>query len=165
MKFFYRLLVNPHRFHSRPPFCEDLSKQITNVTTMRTSLEESAMNEQRNVFGEPLQTCSMNPLTGFTRSGSCETGAEDLASYTVCARVTRDFLEFSKSRHNDLTTPMPEFDFPGLKEGDRWCVCAARWKEAFEAGCPPRVVLQATHERVTEIIDLQILRRFAIDVY
>lgn len=123
------------------------------------------MSEQRNVFGEPLQTCSMNPLTGFTRSGSCETGAEDLGSHTVCVRVTRDFLEFSKSRHNDLTTPVPEFDFPGLKEGDRWCVCAARWKEAFEAGCTPRVVLQATHERVMEIVYLQTLRRFAIDVY
>ncbi|MCB1859801.1 MAG: DUF2237 domain-containing protein [Gammaproteobacteria bacterium] len=122
------------------------------------------MTQQRNVFGEPLQQCSSRPLTGFTRSGSCETEARDFGSHTVCVQVTREFLEFSKARGNDLTTPVPEYDFPGLKSGDRWCLCAARWQEALEAGCAPRVVMQATHEKATEIVTLQALRQHSIDV-
>ncbi len=122
------------------------------------------MPEPRNVLGEPLEFCSEAPLTGFNRSGSCETGPEDLGSHTVCARVTQDFLEFSRSRGNDLTTPVPAFDFPGLKPGDRWCLCAARWKEAFEAGCAPKVALRATHERALQVCDLADLKRHAIDL-
>ena len=100
----------------------------------------------RNVLGEPLEICSIKPMTGFYRDGCCDTGREDFGSHTVCAVLTSDFLEFSKSRGNDLSTPMPEFGFPGLKPGDRWCLCAPRWREAFEAKKAPRVVLRATHE-------------------
>lgn len=122
------------------------------------------MSQQKNVYGEPLQLCSSSPLTGFTRSGGCETGPQDIASHTVCVQLTQGFLEFSKSRGNDLMTPVPAFGFPGLKSGDRWCVCAARWKEAYDAGCAPKVVMQATHEKATEIVDIHALRRHAIDL-
>src|ERR1700761_2796116 len=104
----------------------------------------------RNVFGEPLVTCSMAPLTGFFRNGCCDTSAEDVGSHTVCIVATGEFLEFSRSRGNDLSTPAPEFGFAGLKPGDRWCLCAPRWQEAFEAGKAPRVVLRATHEAALE---------------
>lgn len=122
------------------------------------------MSQQKNVYGEPLQVCSTMPLTGFTRNGSCETGPQDVGSHTVCVQVTQEFLEFSKAQGNDLITPVPEFAFPGLKSGDRWCVCAARWKEALDAGCPPKVLMLSTHEKVTEIIDLTTLRQHAIDI-
>lgn len=122
------------------------------------------MPDARNVLGEPLETCSISPKTGFTRSGDCETGPDDLGSHTVCARVTQDFLAYSKDRGNDLVTPMPAFDFPGLKPGDRWCLCAARWQEAFEAGCAPRVALRSTHEGALEVCKLADLKRHAIDL-
>ena len=119
---------------------------------------------QRNVFGEPLKTCSERPLTGFYRSGCCHTGPEDLGLHTVCVEVTAEFLAFSKARGNDLSTPQPDFDFPGLEPGDRWCLCAARWREAFEAGHAPRVVLGATHEATLAIVPLEDLKRYAIDL-
>jgi uncharacterized protein (DUF2237 family) len=122
------------------------------------------MSLARNVFGEPLAPCSTDPLTGFTRTGSCETGPQDLGSHTVCVQVTADFLEFSQAQGNDLSTPAPEFDFPGLLPGDRWCLCAARWREALEAGRAPRVVLRATHERALEVIALADLKPFAVDL-
>jgi uncharacterized protein (DUF2237 family) len=122
------------------------------------------MSLARNVFGEPLAPCSTDPLTGFTRTGSCETGPQDLGSHTVCVQVTADFLEFSQAQGNDLSTPAPEFDFPGLLPGDRWCLCAARWREALEAGRAPRVVLRATHERALEMIALADLKPFAVDL-
>jgi uncharacterized protein len=122
------------------------------------------LEEQRNVFGEPLQSCSERPLTGFYRSGCCHTGPEDLGLHTVCVEVTAAFLAFSKSRGNDLSTPQPEFGFPGLEPGDRWCLCAARWQEALEAGNAPRVILGATHEATLEIVALNDLKRFAIDL-
>ena len=100
-------------------------------------------DEQRNVFGEPIKVCSLNPMTGFYRTGCCETGPEDVGVHTVCVEVTAEFLAFSKSRGNDLSTARPEFGFPGLNPGDRWCLCAARWQEALEAGAAPRVVLAA----------------------
>jgi len=118
----------------------------------------------KNVLGEPLELCSEYPRTGFTRSGSCETGPQDLGSHTVCARVTQEFLDYSKAQGNDLTTPVPEFDFPGLKPGDRWCLCAARWQEALEAGCAPRVVLRATHQRALEACAMADLKRYAVDL-
>jgi uncharacterized protein (DUF2237 family) len=121
-------------------------------------------DQPRNVLGEPLETCSLTPRTGFTRSGSCETGPQDLGSHTVCARVTAEFLEFSRARGNDLSTPVPDFDFPGLKPGDRWCLCAARWQEAFEAGAAPRVALKATHERALEVCAMADLKAHAIDL-
>jgi hypothetical protein len=119
---------------------------------------------QRNVFGEPLVSCSERPLTGFYRSGCCHTGPEDLGLHTVCVEVTAEFLAFSKDRGNDLSTPRPEFGFPGLEPGDRWCLCAARWREAFEAGRAPRVILSATHEATLELVELGDLKRYAIDL-
>jgi uncharacterized protein len=119
---------------------------------------------QRNVFGEPLAACSDSPLTGFFRDGCCNTSPEDYGSHTVCAVMTADFLAFSKAAGNDLSTPHPEYGFPGLKAGDRWCLCAARWLQAFQAGMAPRVVLSATHERALEIVALNDLKRFAIDL-
>ncbi|CAJ2377010.1 MAG: DUF2237 domain-containing protein [Gammaproteobacteria bacterium] len=119
---------------------------------------------QKSVLGEPLEICSTSPMTGFIRNGCCETGPGDLGSHTVCIQATEEFLQFSKERGNDLSTPVPEFQFPGLREGDRWCLCAARWREAFEAGMAPRVVLRATHARALEIIPLADLKARAIDL-
>ncbi len=116
---------------------------------------------ERNVLGGPLQECSRSPLTGFFRDGCCRTGTDDLGSHTVCAEVTEEFLTFSSLVGNDLSTPHPEFGFPGLKPGDRWCLCAARWQEALTAGCAPRVVLEATHERALSICALADLRAHA----
>ena len=118
----------------------------------------------RNVLGEPLEICSFKPMTGFYRDGCCNTGQEDVGSDTVCAVMTTEFLAFSKSRGNDLSTPVPEFVFPGLKLGDRWCLCAPRWQEAFEANKAPRVVLRATHERALTDCALADLKRLAIDL-
>lgn len=115
--------------------------------------------ETRNVLGSVLQTCSLAPLTGWHRDGCCRSGSGDQGVHVVCARVTAGFLEFSKSRGNDLSTPRPEFNFPGLKPGDQWCLCAARWQEAFEAGAAPQVVLEATHESALEFIDLASLKQ------
>jgi uncharacterized protein (DUF2237 family) len=118
----------------------------------------------RNVLGERLEVCSLNPMTGFFRDGCCNTGREDIGSHTVCAVMTAAFLEFSKSRGNDLSTPMPQSGFPGLTAGDRWCLCAPRWQEAFEAGRAPRVVLRATHEGALDHCSLADLKRFAVDL-
>ena len=118
----------------------------------------------KNVLGETLESCSVRPLTGFTRTGSCETGPQDVGSHTVCSQVTQEFLDFSQAQGNDLVTPVPEFDFPGLRPGDRWCVCATRWQEAFEAGCAPRVVLRATHERALDVVSMADLKAHAIDL-
>ncbi|MCX7891093.1 MAG: DUF2237 domain-containing protein [Burkholderiales bacterium] len=118
----------------------------------------------RNVLGGALADCSHRPLTGFYRDGCCQTGPDDLGVHTVCAVMTREFLDFSVARGNDLVTPVPAFGFPGLKPGDRWCLCAARWKEALEAGAAPRVVLAATHEQTLEIVPLADLKRHAIDL-
>jgi len=125
---------------------------------------QEPLSGQRNVYGEPLKSCSERPLTGFFRTGCCHTGPDDVGLHTVCVVVTADFLAFSKARGNDLSTPHPEFDFPGLKPGDRWCLCAARWREAFEAGKAPRVILGATHEATLEIVDFDDLKRYAIDL-
>jgi hypothetical protein len=118
----------------------------------------------RNVFGERLEVCSLKPMSGFFRDGCCDTSREDLGSHTVCAVMTEGFLGFSKSSGNDLSTPVPEFGFPGLQPGDRWCLCAPRWQEAFEAGHAPRVVLRATHEGALEHCSLIDLKRFAVDI-
>jgi uncharacterized protein len=118
----------------------------------------------RNVLGEPLEVCSLKPMTGFFRDGCCDTSREDVGSHTVCAVMTAGFLAFSKSDGNDLSTPVPEFGFPGLRPGDRWCLCAPRWQEAFEAGQAPRVVLRATQEGALSHCALADLKRFAIDI-
>jgi uncharacterized protein (DUF2237 family) len=122
------------------------------------------MDEQRNVFGEPIEICSLNPRTGFYRTGCCHTGAEDVGVHTVCVEVTAEFLAFPRSRGNDLSTPRPEFEFAGLEPGDRWCLCAARWQEAHEAGAAPRVVLAATHEATLDVVELADLKRYALDL-
>ena len=122
------------------------------------------MDPSVNVFGEALQGCNDKPATGFFRDGCCNTNDQDTGSHTVCVEVTKDFLEFSRFRGNDLSTPHPEFDFPGLQPGDRWCLCAARWLEAHQHGMAPRVLLKGTHERALEIVPLQLLKRFAVDL-
>jgi len=115
-----------------------------------------------NVLGTPLQCCCRKPMTGFYRDGYCRTGAEDRGLHTVCVQVTGGFLEFSRQRGNDLTTPRPEFGFPGLVEGNRWCLCVERWREALEAGCAPPVILEACHSSVIEFVDLADLEAHAI---
>ncbi len=119
-------------------------------------------SQQKNVLGTALQTCSFDPLTGFTRSGCCETGIEDTGSHTVCAQMTDEFLAFSLSRGNDLTTARPEYGFEGLRAGDRWCLCASRWLEASEAGFAPPVILEACHEKCLEIVSLADLKYHAL---
>jgi uncharacterized protein (DUF2237 family) len=118
----------------------------------------------RNVLGETLQSCSEDPVTGFYRDGCCNVGPDDLGVHAVCVRVTAAFLEFSKARGNDLSTPMPQFGFDGLKPGDQWCLCAARWKEALDANAAPRVVLRATHEATLAFVSLDELKKFAVDL-
>ncbi len=114
-----------------------------------------------NVFGEPLIPCSEDPLTGFYRDGCCNTGDEDHGVHTVCAVMTHEFLEFSKKAGNDLSTPRPMYNFPGLKEGDRWCLCAPRWVEAWNEGKAPKVILQATHEKTLDYVPLKVLVKYA----
>lgn len=122
------------------------------------------MAPRRNVLGGELQPCGRQPLTGFFRNGCCDTGDEDLGRHTVCARVTAEFLEFARAQGNDLVTPVPELGFPGLRPGDRWCLCAARWRQALEAGVAPPVVLSATHESTLEVVPLEELTRHGLDV-
>lgn len=119
-------------------------------------------SQQKNVLGTALQVCSLDPVTGFTRSGCCETGIEDRGSHTVCAQVTEEFLAFSLSRGNDLSTPRPEYGFEGLQAGDRWCLCASRWLEASEAGFAPPVILEACNEKSLEIVSLADLKYHAL---
>ncbi|HEV7384473.1 MAG TPA: DUF2237 domain-containing protein [Phenylobacterium sp.] len=117
--------------------------------------------EARNVLGEELKPCSVDPVTGFFRNGCCETSHEDVGLHTVCAVMTADFLAFSRAAGNDLTTPVPESGFLGLKPGDRWCLCAPRWKEALDAGAAPQLVLDATHEETLAIVPLGVLKDYA----
>ena len=130
----------------------------------RWSQKRKTMTDEKNVLGEPLQACSEHPVTGFFRDGCCRTDSSDLGVHVICARVSADFLAYSLQRGNDLITPSAGSGFPGLKPGDRWCLCAARWQEALEAGAAPRVVLQATHERALEIVKLNDLKRHALDL-
>lgn len=120
---------------------------------------------QLNVLGGPLLPCSDDPLTGFFRDGCCNTSDEDFGSHTVCVILTDEFLAFSKQSGNDLSTPRPEFDFPGLKAGQRWCLCAARWVEAWRAGSAPKISLNATNQAALEIVPLDLLKQHAIDLH
>jgi uncharacterized protein len=126
------------------------------------------MSEQqrpaRNVLGGTLQMCSAKPVTGFFRDGCCNTGPSDLGSHTVCVVLTAEFLAFSKRSGNDLSTPVPEFGFPGLNPGDRWCLCAPRWQQALDAGQAPKVVLTATHEGALDHCALADLKKYAVDL-
>lgn len=119
---------------------------------------------QRNVLGTDLEPCSLDPMTGYYRTGCCENRGDDPGMHVVCAVMTDEFLEFSRSVGNDLSTPMPQYGFPGLRDGDQWCLCAARWQEAFEAGKAPKVRLAATHLSALEYSSLDDLKAHAVDV-
>ena len=121
--------------------------------------------DDKNVLGGSLAPCSTSPRTGFFRDGCCNTGPDDVGLHVVCAQVTAEFLEFAREQGNDLITPMPEFGFPGLKPGDRWCVCAATWRQAFDAGVASPVVLAATNEETLAVIPLSALKQHALDVH
>ena len=121
------------------------------------------MSQTSNVLGERLQPCSFSPLTGFFRDGCCHTGPGDHGLHTVCMQATEEFLRFSKALGNDLSTPVPEYEFPGLRPGDQWCLCVTRWQQALAAGCAPRVVLAATHISALEFVALEDLKRHALD--
>jgi uncharacterized protein (DUF2237 family) len=120
------------------------------------------MREDKNVLGGRLLPCSVSPRTGFYRDGCCNTGPEDVGMHVVCVQMTEPFLDFSREHGNDLSTPVPEHEFPGLAPGDRWCVCVARWREAFDAGVAPPVVLTATHEETLAVVTLDALKRHAV---
>jgi hypothetical protein len=122
------------------------------------------MTEARNVIGGQLETCCTAPITGYYRDGKCNTGGGDVGAHVVCAQVTEEFLAFTKSQGNDLSTPVPAFNFPGLKKGDRWCLCASRWKEALDAGVAPPVILSATHASALEYVNLGELKQHALDL-
>lgn len=115
----------------------------------------------KNIFGEPLITCSTSPMTGFFRNGCCDTDKTDIGMHTICVIVTKEFLLFSKAVGNDLLTPMPEYGFDGLKEGDRWCLCALRWKEALSNNVAPKVVLEATNEKTLNVLDIKDLIKYS----
>lgn len=117
--------------------------------------------QSRNVFGEPIQICSKDPITGFYRNGCCDSGEDDQGDHMVCAIMTEEFLEFSKSKGNDLSTPIPQYNFPGLNPGDRWCLCAPRWKEAYVVGMAPDVVLEATNELTLNVVSMEMLLEHA----
>jgi len=121
------------------------------------------MPKGRNVLGGELKPCCKFPMTGFYRDGYCRTGVEDIGQHTVCIQATEEFLAFSKAAGNDLSTPRPEMDFPGLIPGDQWCLCALRWQEAFEAGAAPKVNLSATDESTLDLIDINDLKQFAVE--
>ena len=123
---------------------------------------EDTIAQSLNVFGQPLELCCDNPKTGFYRDGFCNTGSIDLGTHVVCAEMTKEFLDYTKSKGNDLSTPNPIYDFPGLKPGDCWCLCALRWKEAFEAGVAPNVKLEATHDKALEYLTMNQLIEKAI---
>ena len=122
------------------------------------------MHDSINVNGTELQNCSTDPLTGWFRDGCCNTDSRDRGSHTVCAILTDDFLQFAKSQGNDLITPSPQFGFPGLKAGDRWCVCVDRWIEAYLSECAPKIILEATNQSVISKIEIKILKKFALDL-
>jgi hypothetical protein len=118
----------------------------------------------KNVLGGPLQPCSERPKTGYYRDGCCNTGDDDVGAHVICTEVTAEFLAFSKARGNDLSTPHPEFGFPGLNPGDRWCLCALRWLEALQANAAPRLLLAATHEAMLNYVPLETLKQYALDI-
>lgn len=122
------------------------------------------MTDAKNVLGEKLKLCCTSPMTGFFRNGMCETGSQDMGTHVVCAEVTEGFLTFTKARGNDLSTAVPAFNFPGLKPGDKWCLCVSRWKEALAAGAAPPIVLSATHEAALNVVPLEVLQEHALDL-
>lgn len=146
----------PQRGHGQPGLTRSGGSDRVNLSPVSRAPDI-------NVVGGELQECSADPTTGFYRDGCCATGPEDAGSHTVCSIVTDEFLHFSRLAGNDLSTPVPQLGFPGLKAGDRWCVCAGRWLEAERAGCAPGVVLAATHERALELVGIERLLAHAVD--
>jgi uncharacterized protein (DUF2237 family) len=130
----------------------------------RTTTKRAHITDSLNVLGGQLETCSVNPVTGFFRDGCCETRINDSGRHIICAQVTTDFLIFSKKQGNDLISPNPDYNFPGLKAGDFWCICLDRWREALDAGCPPPIRLEATHEIALERIPLEMLKKHALAI-
>lgn len=128
----------------------------------KQSAKHPADQPARNVLGQPLVACSFDPLTGFFRDGCCKTGPEDIGSHLVCAIVTDKFLAFSASRGNDLSTPRPQWNFPGLQAGDQWCLCVNRWVEAYKADCAPQIRLESTHSNALQVVDLDTLKEFSV---
>ncbi|GCD77090.1 hypothetical protein JCM31826_05720 [Thermaurantimonas aggregans] len=139
-------------------FLEYQNALLLNTIKTRKAMIDSSLN----IFDLPLEECSKKPLTGFFRNGCCDTGPEDVGCHTVCAVMTEEFLLFTRRLGNDLITPRPEYNFPGLKPGDRWCLCALRWKEAYDAGCAPYIIPEATHKAALRYIDIDILIQFAL---
>ena len=133
---------------------------VTNLTKVKknNSMDDNALN----VLGTPLQSCCTDPMTGFYRDGFCQTGVTDFGTHVICARMTEAFLMYTKSRGNDLSTPLPVYNFPGLKPGDQWCLCVSRWREAMLAGVAPPIILQATHERALDIVTIEDLKKYSI---
>ena len=131
---------------------------------IRNTKKKKMITEQTNLFDEIIEECCSNPITGFFRNGFCHTDELDRGLHIVCSLITDDFLRFSKSRGNDLSTPRPEFNFPGLAEGDSWCVCAERLKEAYDHGFAPKVFLKRTHKKAATIIDIEILKEHSVDL-
>ena len=121
-------------------------------------------DDEINVLGEPLQSCSDKPLTGYFRDGVCNTCDQDVGSHTVCIQASKEFLEYSRFQGNDLSTPIPEYEFEGVKPGDNWCLCAARWLDAYQNGMAPRVHLTRTHKRALEVVEFEKLREYAVDL-
>ena len=122
------------------------------------------MEKQFNIFEEEIEECCSNPITGFYRDGFCHTDELDRGIHVVCAEMSEEFLNFSKSRGNDLSTPRPEYNFPGLKQGDHWCVCAERWKEAYDNGKAPKLFLKKSNKKALKIIEIEILKKFSLDL-
>jgi len=141
--------------------CVSLSAQKS-TTTMSQSNGTPEYIKAKNVIGGELQSCCFEPLTGYFRDGYCRTNYRDGGTHTVCAIVTAEFLDYTKSKGNDLSTPFPQFNFPGLKPGDKWCLCASRWLEAYYAGSAPKVVLEATHEKTLTIVGIEILKAHSV---
>jgi uncharacterized protein (DUF2237 family) len=133
-------------------------------TSGSQAVDAIQIDEPLNVFGEALLPCSSEPLTGFLRDGCCNTNDQDVGSHTVCVLVTEEFLQYSRFAGNDLSTPMPEYGFPGLKPGDRWCLCAPRWLQAYEQKMAPKVFLTRTHKRALDTVPLEVLRKYAADL-
>ena len=142
----------------------DSARDFSGISARHDGVMSIPQQSARNVLGGPLEECGTDPVTGFYRDGCCNTGPQDLGSHTVCAVVTSDFLAHQQRVGNDLSTPVPEYNFPGLQPGDRWCVVASRWLQAYVDGVPAPVVLAATHERTLEVVPLAALRGNAIDV-
>lgn len=143
-------------------FVTNFARAQNTCLGLKEDIAMCAKQEDKNVFGGDLALCCNDPVTGFYRNGFCQTGQADIGTHVACAVVTDEFLEFSRDKGNDLITPRPEYDFPGLKAGDKWCLCAGRWTEALEGGVAPKLVLEATHEKMREYVSLEVLEKYAM---